>query len=159
MKILAYLIFFIAAFNCYSSQNKITVLEKSNNKPMYLVIVHFKALEGTSKDSIVALRTNRIGEVNIPFKSKMYAHFYKMGYESLVDTLSPNDVKTVYLSELSFRSDEVVVTGQYAPASINKSVHPIKIIGEQRIQQQAASSLKDLLMTEANIKIQQDNIL
>ena len=159
MKILAYLIFFIAAFNCYSSQNKITVLEKSNNKPMYLVIVHFKALEGTSKDSIVALRTNRIGEVNIPFKSKMYAHFYKMGYESLVDTLLPNDDKTIYLNELSFHTDEVVVTGQYTPASINKSVHPIKIIGEQRIQQQAASSLKDLLMTEANIKIQQDNIL
>ncbi len=127
---------------------------------MYLVIVHFKALEGKSKDSVITLRTNRVGEVNIPFKSKMYAHFYKMGYESKVDTIVPsNNDLTFYLNEMTFTSEQVVVTGQYSPASANKSVHPIKIIGEQRIQQQAAGSLRDLLMTEANIKIQQDNIL
>ncbi|WP_091891878.1 TonB-dependent siderophore receptor [Polaribacter sp. KT25b] len=49
--------------------------------------------------------------------------------------------------------DEVVVTGQYNPASIKKSVHNVTVIKREQIESQAANNLADLLNFNLNLTI------
>ncbi len=52
--------------------------------------------------------------------------------------------------------EEVVVTGQYEPQSVDKSVYKIRTIPMERIQARGAVQLQDVLNTELNIRFQQD---
>ncbi|OIQ17742.1 MAG: TonB-dependent receptor [Lacinutrix sp. MedPE-SW] len=49
--------------------------------------------------------------------------------------------------------EEVVVTGQYNPQSIKKSVHNVIVIDRKKIDQQAANNLADLLNFNLNLNI------
>lgn len=55
--------------------------------------------------------------------------------------------------------EEVVVTAQYAPQSAARSVHKINIIDRKDIELSASQNLRDILRTELNIRLSQDNIL
>lgn len=52
--------------------------------------------------------------------------------------------------------DEVVVTGQYEPQSVEKSVYKVRTIPMERIQARGAVRLQDVLNTELNIRFSQD---
>ncbi len=52
--------------------------------------------------------------------------------------------------------DQVVVTGQYKPQSVKNSVYQVRSISKERIQQQGASKLQDVLNNELNIRFNQD---
>ncbi len=49
--------------------------------------------------------------------------------------------------------DEVVITGQYQPQSIRKSVHNVIVIDRAQIERQAANNLADLLNFNLNLTI------
>jgi outer membrane receptor for ferrienterochelin and colicins len=49
--------------------------------------------------------------------------------------------------------DEVVITGQYNPQSIKKSVHNVTVIKREQIDNQAANNLADLLNFNLNLNI------
>jgi outer membrane receptor for ferrienterochelin and colicins len=53
--------------------------------------------------------------------------------------------------------DEVVITSQYEPQSLKKSVHNVRIITKQDIEQQAAVNLGDLLNQYLNITVTPNN--
>ncbi|MEN8229541.1 MAG: TonB-dependent receptor [Bacteroidota bacterium] len=55
-----------------------------------------------------------------------------------------------------FGLDEVVVTGQYKPVSVDKSIYDIKFIGKPSIENQAANNMAELLSKELNFKIDHD---
>ena len=48
--------------------------------------------------------------------------------------------------------DGVVVTGQYKPQSVKNSVYQVRTITKERIQQQGAAKLQDVLNNELNIR-------
>ena len=52
--------------------------------------------------------------------------------------------------------DEVVITGQYEPQSVEKSVFKVRTIPMERIQARGAVRLQDVLNTELNIRFSQD---
>lgn len=51
------------------------------------------------------------------------------------------------------RIEEVVITGQYNPQSVNKSVFEVRVINSDEIQKRAANNLADLLNQTLNINI------
>ncbi len=55
--------------------------------------------------------------------------------------------------------DEVVVTGQYEPQSLRKSVFQVRTINQQRIQQRGATNLIGILNNELGIRFSNDNTL
>lgn len=55
--------------------------------------------------------------------------------------------------------NDAIVTGQYGENSLKNSVFKVKVIDAQRIQQQGAVNLKDVLANEINIRINQDPAL
>ncbi|MCK8481649.1 TonB-dependent receptor plug domain-containing protein [Psychroserpens algicola] len=56
-------------------------------------------------------------------------------------------------SVLPEKLEEVVITGQYNPQSIKKSVHNVIVINRKQIDQQAANNLADLLNFNLNLTI------
>ena len=54
--------------------------------------------------------------------------------------------------------DQVVVTAQYAPQSIQKSVYKLKVINEEAILERGANNLRELLLQELNIDLQQRSV-
>lgn len=52
--------------------------------------------------------------------------------------------------------DEVIVTGQFEPQSVQKSVHRVRVISAEAIQAKGATRLQDVLNTELNIRFSQD---
>lgn len=55
--------------------------------------------------------------------------------------------------------NEVVVTGQFTPQSIQNSIYKVRVISQQQIQQKAATSLQSLLNTEIGIRLSNDMAL
>ncbi len=77
---------------------------------------------------------------------------------------SQSDVSSVNINNLdsSFYNktlNEVVVTGNYKPTGIDKSVVPTRIISLSKLSPLAAQNVADVLKYQANLRIQQDNIL
>lgn len=85
-----------------------------------------------------------------------------VGYDKLTLVLiglELNKIKKLFLNPSSLNLKEVVVTGQYAPTSAEKSIQKVQIIDKEKIQQMGAVNLRDVLSNQLNVRLQQDNIL
>ncbi|MEO0470818.1 MAG: TonB-dependent receptor [Bacteroidota bacterium] len=58
-----------------------------------------------------------------------------------------------------FAEEEVVITAQHGASSVQQSVHQIRVISREKIDQLAAVNLGDALRNELNLRISQDNVL
>lgn len=58
-----------------------------------------------------------------------------------------------------YTSDPVVVTGQARPTAASASIHRVRVLDSTRLQAQQAVSLNNVLATEMNVRLAQDNIL
>ena len=58
-----------------------------------------------------------------------------------------------------FGVEQVVVTGQYRPQAIDKSIYKVALIGSRQITQKGATNLADLLTTQSNIQLTQSSAL
>jgi outer membrane receptor for ferrienterochelin and colicins len=82
-----------------------------------------------------------------------------IGYETQLDTVMPGKSLTMSLKPKIQDLNEVVVTAQYAPQRVDKSIYKVKVINSREIEQKAANNLTDLLNSELNIRISQDGAL
>lgn len=55
--------------------------------------------------------------------------------------------------------NEVVVTGQFTPQSLQNSIYKVRVINNQQIQQRAATSIQGVLNTEVGIRLSNDMAL
>jgi outer membrane receptor for ferrienterochelin and colicins len=155
----SFLLMFITFSALLSSDYTLTVLDKSNSKPLIGATVHFISLSGKTKSTIVVHKTNKKGLVSIPFEGKVGVSVRYMGYKGFADTLEITKNLVVSLEPTSIMLQEIVTTGQFSPQSVQNSIYPVEVISEERIASQAASNLRDLLQTQLNMRISQDNIL
>lgn len=141
-----------------SIAGNLTIKDQTTKDPLPGVTIHFIPLHTSHRDSVKVARTNRQGVAKNPFNKKTFVVLSYVGYNKFADTIESGD-QTVFLTQSSIMCDEVVVTGQLTPSSSQKSVYSVKVIDESKIASQGSSTLKDLLMTESNMRISQDNIL
>ncbi|HEX2682871.1 MAG TPA: TonB-dependent receptor plug domain-containing protein, partial [Ferruginibacter sp.] len=55
--------------------------------------------------------------------------------------------------------DEVIVTGQYKPQSLKKSVYQVQVINKERIKQSGASNIQQVLNNQLGFRFSNDNTL
>jgi len=86
-----------------------------------------------------------------------------IGYESFQQTVLVKENDTITLSitlnTSNVKMEEVVVTGQYEPTEVKRSVYKVKVVGAKDIQQRGAVNLRDVLTQELNARIIHDNVL
>ena len=100
---------------------------------------------------------DRNGEALVPMADNIILSVSAMGYENFLQTNpGAGEVMEIRLKPSYFGLDEVVVTGQYKPVSVDKSIYNIKFIGQSTIENQAANTMAELLSKELTFRINND---
>jgi outer membrane receptor for ferrienterochelin and colicins len=68
-------------------------------------------------------------------------------------------VPNITIIENKTQLGEIVVTGQFRPQSLQKSVYKMRVIGQQQIESKGATNVQNLLNTEVGIRLSNDMAL
>ena len=91
--------------------------------------------------------------------SSVVIEVYMTAYLPFRDTVSTKSNLNIALIPSHESLDAVVVTGGYAPETTDNSIHKIRVISREQIEQQGAVTLNDALVSENNIRLNQDGVL
>lgn len=156
--IILIIIILFSNINYLSAATTIEIKDDLTKRHIPRVTVQIKSLEGKTKDSSITKMTDKKGNISNPFTGRSYIKLSYIGYKVYTDTID-NKTNVIYMSPTNITTNEVVVTGHFKSTSIQESVYDVKVINETRIKAQGANNLRELLMTEANMRLSQDNIL
>lgn len=84
---------------------------------------------------------------------------HRSEYPITIKTGTKNNFPNLTIIENKNQLDEVVVTGQFYPQSLKKSVYKVRVINNEQIQQKAATNIQALLNTEIGIRMSNDMAL
>lgn len=140
--------------NCFTQQIKI--VDAKNNQ--YIPNVHI-CTESTDKVEMHYWVTNEKGMIQNSLKQKSKVAISFVGYKTLTDSIEPGKSYTFKLIPHSENINEVVITGQINPETIDKSIYKVQVINSVDIKNKAANNLGDLLNNELNISINNSGIL
>lgn len=155
-----FLLLLLFQLNCLIAQ-QITITNAENNELLIGATVTIKN-EVTKKIRVHS--TDFAGKVNLnqsAFKgtSTLNLTVSYIGFETTIDSIKRGENKTISIQPKAHLIDDVVITAQYAPTSVEKSVHKVKVISRQKMDNMAAVNVQDVLTNELNVRISQDNIL
>jgi outer membrane receptor for ferrienterochelin and colicins len=139
------------------AQQSVYIYSLETGKPLDDALVAYYPLD--SRHSLKTDFSDSKGRVLIKDSATVFITISRLGYISLSDTLAASQNKSYYLKTGNLNLKDVVVTGQFEPVAADKSVHRIRIIDRQRIEQQGAVNLRDVLSNELNIRLSQDAVL
>ena len=120
------------------------------------------AFNGVGSDRLEARITDQKGHAELPLAVTHEGAVIRIsfvGYRTWVDTLRATAPITCRLQRDELDLHELVVTGQYAPGSVEGAVHRLRVIDAERIHRMAAQNLGDALRDQLNIRLAQDNVL
>jgi outer membrane receptor for ferrienterochelin and colicins len=153
--ILIHLLLGCAIFG-YTQKAMITVKDARNKEPIAFANI---ILENTDHSPCLTAITDFDGKTENLVKSKSLITVTYVGYKPYNDTIFPDKNLTVLLDPQVYNMDEVVVTGQYTPQAVDKSIFRVKVIGSRQIDQRASNNLNDLMAGELNIRSSNDGAL
>ena len=139
-----------------AQQTKVTVLNADTKNPVPYAHVCFDAVDGSYVKHTI---TDSQGKTRIAIPTKAQLAVSYVGFETLYDTVAPGKSKTLYLEPSVLDMEEVVITGQYTPERTDRSIYKVKVLDEEQIKMEGASNLRDMLSSELNFRMSQDNIL
>lgn len=122
----------------------------------------------TSGIGLAASISDEKGRVTLSFNRSKSEQAYilsikHLGYVPYHDTVAAVHISTspieVRLTPQQFNLNEQVVTAEYAPASTERSINKVTVIGKKQIENMNAVTLRDVLTNTVNIRLGQDNIL
>lgn len=155
-KIVVVVIFLLAAQMAYSQDNKmfIQVIDQQTKENLpYCNICTENRVNANTNYCI----TNIDGLANFTYSGATIISISFVGYKIVIDTLTTfKDTVTYELATKYIGVEEIVVTGQNKPISIDKSIYSIKLIGKVKIELQASNNLAELLNNELNVQINND---
>lgn len=160
MKYLIYIfiVLLFGFFNIAESKNRLSIVDSDNSKPVaYVKFVVTHKVKGI--DTVISFMTNKLGTASLSCDFPFIIDINHTGYNQVSKKIENAEDCDIVLSRKVFVLDEIVTTGQFTPQSDQKSVYKINSISEERIIAQSAFNLRELMMTEMNIRVSQDNIL
>ena len=140
----------------YSQKVFISVTDKKSREPVSYAHVRF---DGLKSHNLKYDLTSIEGKVKNDVKEPTKITISYVGYSTFLDTIRPGQSLDVQLKPAVLNMDEVVVTAQYEPVRVDKSIYPIEVINSQQIMQKAAMNIADLLKDEVNMKVTQNGVL
>ncbi len=156
IRLVAVLCIALSWHSSFSQPVVIHLIDKENDSPVAYAYVTARQINGSGEDKQLS---NSHGDVNIGLALPFVIHISVMGYRNLTDTLVNDQHLTVTLSPDFYQVDQVVVTGQFRPQPVDKSIYRIKVIDSRQIELKAANNLGDLLRTEPGFQLISDGVL
>lgn len=137
-------------------QTVITLVDKSSGKPVPFAHLSFRGVNNSFEKNIIS---GDRGKATVSLPGMAVMHVSYVGYEPVVDTIKPGQHRTLHLEPKVFNMEEVVITGQYTPERSDRSIYKIKVLNQEEIKMSASNNLQEILSSELNFRISQDNIL
>ena len=156
VKLILIMLFVGFVLHGQSQQAGIWLKDQRNNEAIAFAHVLFKPFDGSK--SLTGLTDMKGYTANPLITSGIFTISY-VGYHTFTDTIQPGESRQVMLRSMSINMDEVVVTGQYTPQAVDKSIFRVKVIGAREIDQKASNNLNELMATELNIRSMNDGAL
>jgi len=150
------LILLLADFHGYGQQAVVKVMDGKTGQPVPYAHVCFEPLDGGEK--VHSITSDDGSAPNLAVSRAVIAISY-VGFETFYDTVNPGETTIIELKPKIQDMNEVVVTAQYTPQRVDKSIYKVRVINSRQIEQKAANNLTDLLSSELNIRISQDGAL
>ena len=156
IKVSLFVIFVLFSLSVKGQNQTLQVLDKQTGEPVPYSFVCLESLDKKVKSNKM---TDINGKAEVTINKRSQIAVSSVGYTALIDTINPGTPLTFYLVQSSLGLNEVVVTGQFTPQRVDKSIYNVKVISALQIEEKAAQNLQELLSTELNIRSTQDNIL
>ncbi|MCF8371398.1 MAG: TonB-dependent receptor [Bacteroidales bacterium] len=134
---------------------QITVVDIKTGEVIPFAHVLFK---GKSEKDSRCYTTNLEGKVENRALDKTAIMITCIGYVDYHDTIEVGQNLRAEMYPSVFDIDEVVVTGQFTPQRIDKSIYKIAVINSKQIESKAATNLAELMKGEVNFRITQDAV-
>ncbi len=151
-----FLVCFISFLFTNTQSQEIKIIDSGNKLPIPNVHI---CTESTDKSETNYWVTNTDGIIKNTLKNKSKVAISFIGYKTLVDSIEPNKSYTFKLQPQTESINEVVVTGQIKPETVDKSIYNVQVISSKQIENKAANTLGDLLSNELNISVSNSGIL
>jgi len=133
-----------------------SVLDAKTNEPVAFANV---LIEGSSPHHKKYYVTSAEGTFSEAISETSAVTITCVGYETLRDTIHRGEQRSFLLKPKVLNMQEVVVTGQYSPERIDKSIYHVKVINARQIEMKAATNMTELLNKEANMRVSQAGVL
>lgn len=139
------------------AKGTLKVYDSKSKEPLISASVQFVGLGEDAKDSIFR-KTDSYGSVRLPYDSAIARVSY-LGYES-IDLIVYKTIRNqASLSQVSILYSDIVTTGQYSPTLSTNSIIKVDVLDRDFITSKGANNLRDLLLQEGAININQDSQL
>jgi outer membrane receptor for ferrienterochelin and colicins len=130
--------------------------DKVSGSPVEYAYVIITPLHGTVQEKHMS---DNLGEVSVKTALPAVVFVSCIGYHDLNDTLFAGDSAALVLSPDFYQLDQVVVTGQFRPQPVDKSIYKIDIIDSREIRLKGANTMGDLLKTELSFQYRTEGVL
>jgi outer membrane receptor for ferrienterochelin and colicins len=154
--ILACIIIFLTVLKVFGQQHLIQVIDSKTGEAIPYAHVCFESLDS---DKEIHAITSMEGTVPNTIEGRAVVAISYVGYETLYDTVSGSETRTFFLKPTIFNMNELVVTAQYTPQRVDKSIYKVNVIGKKQIEQKGANNLAELFTSELSIRVNQDGAL
>lgn len=146
----------LVAASGYGQKGVIKVIAQKSREPVAFAHVCFEGMiTGTAKYGLTSIEGTLVNESTE--RSKVVISY--MGYKTVIDTLDPGESRTIEMIANILNMDEVVVTAQYTPERVDKSIYKIEVINARQIEQKGATNMAELLQDQSNMRVTQDGVL
>ncbi len=146
-------VFILFSVSVFSQVTSIQVLDSLSSEPCVNANVVIsgqdnKYIDGGITDATgkISFETDRIVNLNVSF----------LGYIAYNGRIEPGKNYVIKLRQDLFDVETVVVTGQYKPRPVDKSIYKIDIVDAVSLQQRGVNNLAEALSGETGIRLQVD---
>lgn len=144
---------FLISANSYAQKAVIRILDEKTQEPCpYANVVLYDKDDNYIKGSM----SDKNGEVACEITEELKIVISYVGYKNYTDVIKPGENKTVHLQQSLFEIESVVVTGQYKPQPVDKSIYKIDIVSSKSMQERGVNNLAEALSSETSIRLAVD---
>ncbi len=138
------------------SQSTFVIVDKETGTTLPNAHVCFESLD---KESTSYELSDAQGVVKNTVQKRSLISVSYMGYQTLIDTISPGTSATLYLLPSTVDFEEVIVTAQFSPKPIDQSIYKVKVIDNSIVEKKGATNLSELISNELNFSYERDAAL
>ena len=146
----------VFSFSKAFSQSTLVIVDKETGNTLPNAHICFESLD---KENTSYVLSDRDGVVENTVKKRSLISVSFVGYQTLIDTITPGTSSTLYLLPSTVDFEEVIVTAQFSPKRIDQSIYKVKVIDNSLVENKGATNLTELISNELNFSYERDAAL
>ncbi|MBE9469334.1 MAG: TonB-dependent receptor [Bacteroidetes bacterium] len=140
--VLSIILIFLTSNIVFANETFLKVFDKETKQPLAYANVCFQSV--SSKENFYFV-TSLNGETKNPVKEKSKIVISFVGYETLIDTINPNEAKVYYLQPDVFNMEQVVITATRTEKALKDAPVITQVITAKQIESRGLETVQDVL--------------